>query len=209
MRLIIIRHGEVSWNNAVDNDPPLNDNGHEQARRLGMRFENLRIDRLYSSPMVRAKQTTSYVSKTVGLEPEILPWLREIRSPLLTETEMAHVEARPLEQWWDGFPGEEETFRTFQERVATGTDALLARFGVRLGRVSEGARPGPEEQVCIVCHAGVAATLLCHLAGIKPVPWEWYRFGMGYTGVSHARIRPLCDAVISTLTLFNCRKHLD
>ena len=209
MRLIIVRHGEVSWGEAVDNDPPLNEAGHAQARRLGERFRGQRIDRLYCSPMARARQTASYVAGAVGLSPEPLPWLREVRCPLLTDEEVAHMEARPLEQWWEGFPGGEEPFQAFQDRVGDGIDGLLSRLGTRLGRLSEGATPGPEERVCIVCHAGVTAALVGHLLGTPAVPWEWYRFGMGYTGVTHVRIRPLGDSVIASLTLFNCRKHLD
>ncbi len=208
MRLIIVRHGEVSWGEASDDDPPLSPAGREQALRLGERFRGQTVHRLYCSPMVRARQTTSCISDTLGLSPEVLPWLREIRCPLLTDEEVERMEARPLERWWEGFPGG-EVFSAFQQRVETGIDDLLAQLGVRLGKLSDGASSGPEERVCLVCHAGVTAALVAHLTGIQAVPWEWYRFGMGFTGVTHLRIRPLGDAVIATLTLFNCRKHLE
>ena len=209
MRLIIIRHGEVSWAEARDNNPPLNEAGHAQARRLGERFRGQRVDRLYCSPMARARQTADYVSGAVGRSPEVLPWLREVSCPLLTDEEVARMEARPLEQWWEGFPGGEEPFRAFQDRVGAGIDALLTRLGTRLGKTSEGASAGPDERVCLVCHAGVTAALVGHLLRIPALPWEWYRLGMGFTGVTHLRIRPLGDSVIASLTLFNCRKHLD
>jgi broad specificity phosphatase PhoE len=118
------------------------------------------------------------------------------------------MEARPLSRWMEGFPGG-ETFDAFQRRVAAGADEWLGQLGVRLGKLSEGATPGPDERVCLVCHAGVTAVLVAHLTGVQPVPYEWYRFGMGFTGVTHLRTRPLGDAVIATLTLFNCRKHLE
>ena len=65
MRLIIVRHGAVSWNEAVDNDPPLNETGHAQARRLGERFQGQKIDRFYCSPMARARQTADLVAHEV------------------------------------------------------------------------------------------------------------------------------------------------
>ncbi len=208
MRLIIIRHGEVSWSEASDDDPPLSPAGQEQARRLGDRFRTQTVHRLYCSPMVRARQTAACVSDGLGLAPVALPWLREIRCPLLTDEEVVRMEARPLSQWGEGFPGG-ETFEAFRERVATGADDFLSRLGVRLGKCAEGASSGPDERVCLVCHAGVTAVLVAHLTGAQHVPWEWYRFGMGFTGVTHLRIRPLGDAVIATLTLFNCRRHLE
>ena len=209
MRLVIVRHAEVSWEDALDNDPPLSVAGLEQARRLGLRFKAQSIDRLYCSPKQRARQTARFVADAAGLEMEILPWLREVECPLMKEAEMAKVEARPLEQWWDGFPASGESFTVFQQRVRAGVDGLLAGLGVRMGKLSDGGRPGPEMRICIVCHAGVTAAMVGHLIGVPPVPWEWYRFGMGHTGVTHVRIRALSDSVISTLTLFNCRSHLD
>lgn len=208
VRLIIIRHGEVLWGDAANADPPLSPQGQEQARRLAERFRGQAIHRLYSSPMVRALQTASHLSDELDLEPEVVPWLHEIRCPLLTDEEVAEMEARPLERWWEGFPGGEE-FGAFQRRVCDGMDDLLDRLGVRMGKLADGASEGPDERVCLVCHAGVTAVLVAHLAGIPPVPWEWYRFGMGFTGVTQVRFRPLGDEVIATLTLFNCRKHLN
>ena len=55
--LILIRHGETDWNRELrfqgHIDVPLNDMGHEQARRLGLRLTDEPVDLLISSDLMR------------------------------------------------------------------------------------------------------------------------------------------------------------
>ncbi|MCL2513035.1 MAG: histidine phosphatase family protein [Oscillospiraceae bacterium] len=68
MNIIIIRHGE-SVNNLPDislhtEDPGLTPRGFKQARLLGERFANwdIKIDALFSSPLLRALRTANEIS---------------------------------------------------------------------------------------------------------------------------------------------------
>ena len=80
-RLIAIRHGETPWN-AVGRlqghqDIPLNELGMAQARRVAHALREEGIEQLYSSDLLRARQTAEAVSSVLGLPVHIESGLRE------------------------------------------------------------------------------------------------------------------------------------
>lgn len=82
MRIYLIRHGE-SVGNAMGihqgqkNDFPLSELGKKQANSLKKRFEDLNIDAVYSSDLIRAKETAEIISKSKNLTPITDERLRE------------------------------------------------------------------------------------------------------------------------------------
>lgn len=63
MNLYVVRHGETDMgkNHIIANETePLNANGIRQAQNLHNELEKLRIDRIYVSPIQRAKDTLFY-----------------------------------------------------------------------------------------------------------------------------------------------------
>jgi broad specificity phosphatase PhoE len=72
-RLFLVRHGQSTWNaqGRIQGwaDPPLDETGHEQARRLALRLaaEEHGVSAIYSSPLLRARQT----AEAVGLALEL------------------------------------------------------------------------------------------------------------------------------------------
>ena len=70
MKLILVRHGETDWNlkeRIGGEGVPLNKEGIGQARKVGLRLKNERIDAIYSSDMKRAKQTAEEIAKFHGI----------------------------------------------------------------------------------------------------------------------------------------------
>jgi len=61
MELILIRHG-LPVRSAETSDPPLSDEGHEQARRAASWLAGERIGAVYASPMLRAVQTADFMT---------------------------------------------------------------------------------------------------------------------------------------------------
>jgi probable phosphoglycerate mutase len=63
--LILIRHGETDWNRELrfqgHLDVPLDDMGHEQARRLGARLAGEFVQHLVCSDLLRTRQTAQPV----------------------------------------------------------------------------------------------------------------------------------------------------
>lgn len=81
MRLYVVRHGETTYN--ADNrvcgvsDVPLTDWGREQARRISGEIAKKHIDRVFVSPLQRARETAELALAGTGLEYIIEPRLIE------------------------------------------------------------------------------------------------------------------------------------
>ena len=77
------RHGQTVWN--VENkicgttDIELTEKGHEQAELLGRKIleEDIKIDRILYSPLIRAAETARHVSEITGIPMECEERLKE------------------------------------------------------------------------------------------------------------------------------------
>jgi probable phosphoglycerate mutase len=80
-RICFIRHGETDWN--VDKriqgqiDIPLNETGRAQALAMAFNAAHHNFDAVYSSDLMRARDTAGMLATRRGLEIKILPQLRE------------------------------------------------------------------------------------------------------------------------------------
>ena len=80
--LVLVRHGESAGNvggvmsSKVDTHP-LTPKGERQARIIASELAKLRVDRVVSSPLLRARQTAGIISDGLGLEVAIDERLRE------------------------------------------------------------------------------------------------------------------------------------
>jgi 2,3-bisphosphoglycerate-dependent phosphoglycerate mutase len=79
--LLLVRHGETDWN-AVGRlqghtDRPLTEFGRRQARQLAAELEDEGLEAIYSSDLVRARETAEIVSTRLGLTVVLDPDLRE------------------------------------------------------------------------------------------------------------------------------------
>lgn len=84
MLLYLIRHGESEANRkGLYQGPnmPLSEEGIKQAHALAERLKNHNINIIYSSPMLRAKQTAEIISGKLKISVEYWESLREIRTP--------------------------------------------------------------------------------------------------------------------------------
>ena len=78
-KLCLVRHGETAWNaeHRVQGqlDIPLNEIGLRQAQALGTALKGERFDAIYSSDLVRARQTGDpiaiFLSKRMILEKDL------------------------------------------------------------------------------------------------------------------------------------------
>lgn len=74
--LCITRHGETDWN--ADGvlqgwiDVPINQRGHEQADELAEQFKDAGFSIVYSSPLIRAKETAEKIAAALALPPPLL-----------------------------------------------------------------------------------------------------------------------------------------
>ncbi len=162
LRLILIRHGSSTWNDERriqgQLDPPLSERGREQARRLGERLRGTTADALYSSDLLRARETAREVTAGTGLEPEFVPELREVALGEWEGLKRDEIVARYPTEWerwsagpnWDIVPGGE------------GAAAFEARVGSALDRLVNKHRTG---SIVIVTHGGVIQVALLRIVG--------------------------------------------
>ncbi len=198
MELVLVRHAQPEWalNGLAVSNPPLTEHGHDQAARLAKRLAHESFDTVLVSPLVRAQQTAAPILEVLGLEASVEPWLEEIKVPDWTGTPSAEVDerfkrslGRPIEEHWDGIVDDGESFRDFHRRVTSGVEGALAPLGVL---PAEDNHPlwdiaDTSTRALIVAHAGTNATVMGHMLGIQPLPWEWERFVMFHASFSVLR----------------------
>jgi probable phosphoglycerate mutase len=72
MTFFVLRHGQTDWNlNARlqgSTDIALNDTGRTQAQKAATFFADQTIERIFCSPLSRARETASIVARHLGLE---------------------------------------------------------------------------------------------------------------------------------------------
>lgn len=199
MEIVLVRHAEPEWARdglSVDN-PSLTERGRQQARLLADRMAHEHFDAVLVSTMVRARQTAEPLLEVLGVEPQYESWLEELGMPDWTGTPSAEVDelfkaafARPFQDHWDGIAGG-ESFRDFHERITKGLEATLAPLGVTPtdDRDPLWELDDLDTRVLMVAHAGTNATIIGHMLGIQPLPWEWERFVMFHA--SFSVLRPL------------------
>ncbi len=72
-RVLLIRHGESTWNAEKrwqgQQDPPLTDQGREQARQASLRLGV--FDAIYTSTLERAMTTAVIISEQIGIGPVV------------------------------------------------------------------------------------------------------------------------------------------
>lgn len=137
--LILIRHGETDWNRELrfqgHIDVPLNDIGHEQARRVAARLAAESVHHLVSSDLTRAQQTARPVAQhnpqLLSLDPVTDVALREQCFGVIDGMCVADIKAQYPDEWaqWVRFQADYafvggESTRQFHTRVMSAVRSL-------------------------------------------------------------------------------------
>jgi broad specificity phosphatase PhoE len=158
----LIRHGQTDWNLEGrlqgQLDVPLNETGMEQARALAETLKGKSFSAIYSSDLLRARQTVGIISDVLGLPVTFDRRLREIYqgevegmlfSDVILKFENALVD-RTHDPVNSRLPG--------GESVAE----LAARFRDCVDEIAAGQHAYP---VLVVAHGLAIATMLCQARG--------------------------------------------
>ncbi len=181
LRLHLVRHGRVDFASkdfrntprGPQWDPPLGEEGREQAERLALRLAAMgTLAGLYVSPYRRCRQTVRPYEERAGARAEVVDDLREVFigewegvpfEDLVAEREEL-VRARFIDQEpvFKVAPGA-ETGEELRGRVVPAIEGMLARAG-------DGADGGGDEgnggDVVVVAHGGVINAYLVHILGL-------------------------------------------
>ena len=161
--LILVRHGETDWNAEHrwqgHSDTELNDAGREQARRLAEELPP--VDAVYSSDLVRARQTAEIVGETTGLEVRFDERLRE--------RGFGSWEGLTMEEIESSFPDDQRRWLAGTGPGARDAEPFGA-FAARVGSfVDEVAQRHDGEQVLVVSHGGTIRVVHALAAGLDYV----------------------------------------
>ncbi|MBW1973132.1 MAG: hypothetical protein DRG20_04490 [Deltaproteobacteria bacterium] len=73
-RIYIVRHGNTLWNKDKifrgHKDIPLDETGKEEAKKVADVMSEIKIDKIFSSPLLRAKETADIIAKPHNLDVE-------------------------------------------------------------------------------------------------------------------------------------------
>ena len=161
-RCYLVRHAQTIWNreNRIQghSDVPLSPLGHEQAERLGRRFATHHLHGIFTSGLLRSRQTAERIAagNGHGTQPVVESGLAEMHLGAWEGLTPDEVDARfeQAYQRWRQTPSSvtipgAEPLAAFQERVRLALQAILNGVG--------------DGEYVIVSHGGVIAALLANL----------------------------------------------
>lgn len=192
MRLYIIRHADPDYANDT-----ITAQGHREAKALAERLAREGLTRLYSSPLVRARETMRYTQEATGLTPVIEGWITELTDFWAEHDPWGRLvawdipgeivrrdETLPTHETWHQFaPFAGEGLAEHYARFTAAADAFVQRHGYeRVGGRYRLVAPN-RERIAIFCHNGSAQTWLAHLLAI-PLTLFWSSFWLAPSSVT-------------------------
>ena len=186
----LIRHGITAWNKEGraqgSSDIPLHEEGLAEAERLAERLGRESWDVIYSSNLLRAKQTAEAIQEKIGSIPLHLdPRIREVGGGMIEGT----TEAERLEKWGKDWREMDLGFEPKESIINRGLEFL-----------QEITDKHPGKNVLIVSHGSFIRHLLREL-----VPHTDLSSPLKNTSITKLLIKESqwnCE-------LYNCTKHLE
>ena len=171
MRILLARHGETKWNAEGryqgQVDVPLSETGEAQARLLGDRLRDVRIDRAVASPLSRAKRTAELaLGAAREAQLRLDSGFAEIAHGTwegLLASEIGAMDAERLRAW-------REAPESVQMPQGESLQQVLDRAWPALERATLDL--GPDDTLLVVAHDAVNRVLLCRILGL-PLSRLW------------------------------------
>ena len=127
MKLLLIRHGlpiRIENKDGAPADPPLSDEGQEQAAKLARWLSSETIHCVYSSPMRRAVETATPLTAALGIDIKLEPGVVELDYNSDSYIPLEELKATDPERWrshvTNYFGTDLETFGSTVERSIEG-----------------------------------------------------------------------------------------
>ena len=194
MLLYIVRHGDPIYETDT-----LTERGKMQAEAVGKRIFDAGVDRIFSSPMGRAKETADPACRLLGIEKEIEEWTHEIEDDRLTPfpdgklksisrlqntyfRENGNIDL-PYDRAFECTGINQSNMARAVSFIEKNGDEFLERLGYKKeGDVYRILRNN-EEKVALFCHSAFTRAWLSSLLHI-PLHIMWASFQYTHTGVT-------------------------
>lgn len=200
-KVYIVRHCEALGNiNRIfqgHTDLDISELGKKQLDHLKKRFDSIALDRVFTSPLIRARKTAEAIigSKLISLE--IDEGLIEINGGI--------VEGKPFAETFGAFPELADTWENHPEDFAPENGEKMRDAYERIwDTVKAIADKNRGKTVACATHGGVTRCLNCHLlkndiSELKNIPWA------DNTAVTLIEFE---DDLSYTVKIFNDASHL-
>ena len=194
MLLYIIRHGDPDYTTDT-----LTERGILQAEAVGKRIYASGINRIFSSPMGRARMTAEPACRLLGLNAEIEEWTKEIETDHLTpypDGVMKSIsrlpnyvfrEAGGLEldynHAWESNGVSESHMSNAAKLIEENGNRFLEKLGYKYENGNYRIIRPNEDKIALFCHAAFARAWISSLLR-SPLHLMWAGLGYTHTGVS-------------------------
>ncbi len=153
MKIYIVRHGRTNWNNERKaqgiSDIPLNETGIEQAYETKKNIENLDIDLIICSPLLRAKQTAEIINRDKNIT---IMYDDRIIERDFGEFEGKETKDFDFHGYWNYYKNDiyeqAENIQEFFKRIYAFLDEITNKYN--------------DKNVLIVAHGGVSTPVACY-----------------------------------------------
>jgi probable phosphoglycerate mutase len=198
INLYLIRHGRQ--NSALCNvDVELSEAGQLQAGLLRDRLQNYNIDALYSSDLIRAKQTAEIVNEALRLPHIIREELREISFGLLTGQSEDYID-----EHFADFRAEQK--KLMEDIPYPGGENGTSVYERAMPVIQEIVQSG-KKNIAVVTHGGTIRVLLAALFGRNQARRFLFGVSLENTGITQLVYNPQYDRFY--LERFNDYAHLE
>lgn len=194
MYLYIIRHGDPDY--VTDT---LTERGKKQAEAVAPRMKDSKINKIYSSPLGRARETAEPTARLLGLDVTIEEWAREIDSKRLTPFPDGVLKSVSLlqntyyrekgnmdlgfERAYECQGFNESEMKSAVSTIVEGGRDFLERHGYKEENGIYRIIKPNDDKIALFCHAAMGRAWISHLLHI-PINLMWAGFKYTHTGVT-------------------------
>jgi len=205
IRLLLVRHGETDWNRDQrfqgQIDIPLNLTGEQQAHKAADFLSQVKIDKAFSSSMLRPKQTAEIIlQKHPYLTLELTNLLKEISHGKWEGKLESEIEAEfvgELQKW-------QSTPESVQMPEGENLDDVWERVKIAWAQIIDAVPNG--ETAMVVAHDAVNKAILCQLFNLTPA--SFWAFKQGNGCVSVIDYPKNSEVLVPVLQAMNITTHL-
>ena len=173
-KIYIVRHCEAMGNvmrifqGTTDLD--ISEIGAKQLQYLKERFEKIKLDKVYTSPLIRTRKTAEAVAGDRNIEIEACAGLIELNGGI--------VEGKPFKETFLSMPELLEVWENHpQDFAPDGGEPMKLAYDRIWNTVLSIAKENKDKTIACSTHGGVTRCLLCRLLfgdikELKNVPWS-------------------------------------
>lgn len=211
MRIIFVRHGEPDYEKDC-----LTERGHLQAKAAGVRLTNEKIQKIYRSPMGRAKQTALHIANALNIpENELitLDFMREIECDTPNPWEKANVLVRNNESLLVKNWTKHELFATdyvVPQILEKGKafDDFLATLGYKRQGLYYKVTAKNDTTIAVVSHAGSSTSVFARLFNL-PATFVFDAIQPSFTTITTVTLKGEVGEIVSPrFEIANDSRHI-